>query len=73
MYQVLRRCKYLRCIGNLLHCLASKAFTRAVAKQQKPSDAALTRLRDAMQSAKDNLIEVPAAIQALATKYSAGA
>ena len=37
---------------------------------RRPTDATLARLKDAMQAAKENNTEVPAPLQALATKFS---
>ena len=56
-------------MGNLLHCLGSKAIHRAVQKQQQPSESAMNALKESMEAARDNGVEIPAGIQALATHF----
>ena len=45
-----------RCVGNLLHCLGSKLIKRAAQRGQKPSDAAINSLKEALQAAKENSV-----------------
>eukprot|EP00435_Cladocopium_sp_Y103_P064750 s158_g26.t1 len=58
------------CVGNLLHCLGSKSIRRAVERKQKPSDAAINGLKEALNAAKENSVELQAGVQALATGFT---
>eukprot|EP00438_Fugacium_kawagutii_P023306 Skav226243 [mRNA] locus=scaffold1218:559096:563128:- [translate_table: standard] len=59
--------EYRKCVGNLVHCLGSKAVQRAIDRQKKPSETALNSLRDALQVASEQSVEIPPSLQALAT------
>jgi len=53
-----------------MHCLASKSIRRAAERGQRPSDAAINALKEALHAAKENNVELPAALQALATGFT---
>jgi hypothetical protein len=56
-------------VGNLLHCLGSKAIKRALERTQPLSETAVSSLKDALHVAKETSVEIPAAVQALATTF----
>ena len=63
-------CVMTRCLGNLLHILKAKSFRRALEKGQKPPEKAVEGLREALSTAKDNSVELPGGIMAIATQFT---